>query len=178
MFIEQQEAMLRQAMAGEPHEIAAIYRERHLTPRARRDGLPARDRLLADSGQRFDVLLVSDLSCLGRNLSDLVRALAHLKHRGVEVLAVTQSDAAPARADAASLDAARRRYRAEAAAEGRRQARAKGIRFGRPPVSPDRIARVQASLAAGYGIRPTARLAGVSPATVMRIREGVVSAGG
>jgi DNA invertase Pin-like site-specific DNA recombinase len=171
MSIEQQEAMVRQAMHRRAYEIAAVYRERHLTPWARRNGLPARDRLLADSGQRFDVLLLSDLSCLGRNLGDLVGALAHLRHRGVEVLAVSQPDAAPAPADATSLDAARRRYRAEAAAEGRRQARAKGIRFGRPPVPPDRIARVQASLAAGHGIRPTARQVGVSPATVLRLRD-------
>src|SRR5215472_9295684 len=61
----------------------------------------------------------------------------------------------------------------ERIAAGIARARAKGTRsgkaFGRPKLSPAREAAVRASLAAGTGIRKTARLCGAGNATVARI---------
>lgn len=142
MCIEQQEAMVRQAIKGRAYKIVAVHRERYLTARARRHGLPVRNRLLTEAGKRFEVLLLADLSQLGRDLGDLVKTLGHHKGQGVEVLVLGGSVGGGMLVDATSLDTASRRYRIEAVAEGRQRAQERGVRLGRPPVPPDRIARV------------------------------------
>jgi DNA invertase Pin-like site-specific DNA recombinase len=61
----------------------------------------------------------------------------------------------------------------ERVAAGIARARAQGTKsgkaFGRPKISPEREDAVRAALAAGTGIRKTARLVGTGNATVARI---------
>ena len=54
---------------------------------------------------------------------------------------------------------------------GQARARAKGVRMGRPPVSPIRLETVRKGLQEGGSIRTVAQAAGVSTATVMRIKR-------
>jgi hypothetical protein len=68
------------------------------------------------------------------------------------------------------------RLRQEAAMAGKAKARSKGVRFGRPPVGAEKLDRVKSALADGMGIRPAARAAGVSPATVMWVSTGPCAA--
>lgn len=54
---------------------------------------------------------------------------------------------------------------------GQQRARAAGVRFGRPSISNHGIQKVRDELTKGKGIRETARLTGISPAKVLRIKR-------
>ena len=56
--------------------------------------------------------------------------------------------------------------RHQKARAGQLRAVAAGVPFGRPPVPDNIIRSVRTALAAGHGIRPTARKMGISPARV------------
>jgi DNA invertase Pin-like site-specific DNA recombinase len=58
---------------------------------------------------------------------------------------------------------------------GQQRARAAGVRFGRPAISDHGIQRVRDELAKGRGIRGTARITGISPAKVLRIKRAMDS---
>ncbi|WP_159351356.1 recombinase family protein [Roseomonas harenae] len=171
---EAQEIALRNFAEDQGLRIAAIYREASLTQRARRDGLAARDRLISTSGRQFGTVIISSACRLGRDLSDLVAAIAALQKKGVAVIVAGPKMAGTGSIDWLTMNAARQSYRSEAAAEGRQRARAQGVRFGRPPIPADRLAQVRDLLAAGHGVRPAARIAGVSPATAMRVKTGAL----
>ena len=54
---------------------------------------------------------------------------------------------------------------------GQARARAKGVKFGRPPLAPNRVEKVRRALADGRSIRAVARATGVSTATVQRVKR-------
>ena len=54
---------------------------------------------------------------------------------------------------------------------GQARAHAKGVRMGRPPVASIRLDKMRKGLQAGRSIRTVAQAAGVSTATVMRIKQ-------
>lgn len=54
---------------------------------------------------------------------------------------------------------------------GQARARAKGVRFGRPPLPPSRVEKVRRAVADGRSIRAVAKSIGVSTATVQRVKR-------
>jgi DNA invertase Pin-like site-specific DNA recombinase len=59
----------------------------------------------------------------------------------------------------------------------RGQAAVKGIvRFGRPPISAARVEKAKQELSSGKGVRQVARLAGISAASVRRLKNTLASA--
>jgi DNA invertase Pin-like site-specific DNA recombinase len=54
---------------------------------------------------------------------------------------------------------------------GQAAALALSIRFGRPPISQRKIERAKQELSAGKGVREAARLAGISAASVSRLKN-------
>jgi DNA invertase Pin-like site-specific DNA recombinase len=139
-----------------------VYRDA-VTVGAKR-GSVVRALLLADAGTNFQRLVVADLMVLGPGLSSVPAALAVLAERGVEIIILGE----PAGRAAGLLEALplllglRDRQRRQAVQRGVAQARARGVRFGRPRVDPSKLNRARAALAAGVGVRPSARAAGVS----------------
>jgi DNA invertase Pin-like site-specific DNA recombinase len=58
----------------------------------------------------------------------------------------------------------------------RGQAAVRGlVRFGRPPIAKAKLVRAKQELAAGKGVRQVARLAGISAASVSRLKNAVVA---
>ena len=59
----------------------------------------------------------------------------------------------------------------------RGQAAVRGIvRFGRPPIAKSKLEKARIALAAGKGVRQTARLAGMSAASVSRLKNSMLLA--
>jgi DNA invertase Pin-like site-specific DNA recombinase len=56
---------------------------------------------------------------------------------------------------------------------GQARARSKGVRFGRPPLPPIRLEKVQRALKDGQSIRAIAAATGVSTATVQRVKRSM-----
>jgi DNA invertase Pin-like site-specific DNA recombinase len=61
----------------------------------------------------------------------------------------------------------------------RGQAAVRGlVRFGRPPIPTTKVEKARHALASGKSVRQVARLAGISAASVSRMKNTVVSAPG
>ena len=57
----------------------------------------------------------------------------------------------------------------------RGQAAVRGlVRFGRPPIPANKVEKAKKALLAGKGIRETARLSGISAASVIRLKNGSI----
>lgn len=167
-------AAVRSYAAQHGWTVGPIYRDA-CASRTRR---PGRDALVRDGASKACMVVVHSMAALGRTLPDLVRVLGGLAEMGIAVHALDAADAASGALMAAlpALMAADARLRQEAVLTGKAKARSKGVRFGRPPVKPEKLDRVRSALATGMGIRPTARAAGVSPATVLRVRAALSAA--
>ncbi len=66
-----------------------------------------------------------------------------------------------------------RQSRRDRIMRGQAAARALSIRFGRPPIPATKAQRAKRELAAGKGVRQVARMAGISPASVSRIKTSM-----
>jgi DNA invertase Pin-like site-specific DNA recombinase len=170
----EQERRVRLAADANGVTCEAVLRERPISPRQRRSGLPVRTALLRRLGKASTTVLVADLAVLGRSLPDLVAVLAEVESRGATVLVADESGATRP-VLAADLEAARRAYVREAVMEGRARARARGVEFGRPRVVAAKVQAVRDALARGLGVRAAARAGGVGVATASRIRDAAVS---
>jgi DNA invertase Pin-like site-specific DNA recombinase len=73
-----------------------------------------------------------------------------------------------------TLDEHRRDIKIERAHLGRQRAMEAGVKFGRPQVSETKLQAVRQALGAGAGIRPAARLTGVSPAKVLQVKRAML----
>ena len=142
-----------------------------------RHRLRGRDAMLHTLGcGGANVLLVASPCRLSSDLPNLIRRLAAIREAGARVIIANDDPTTTTTLDALiaglpALMAIRKGMHREKAAAGRERARARGVRLGRPPVPAEKVERVRIALADGLGIRPTAKLAGVSPATVIRLRE-------
>lgn len=170
--VTEQEANARAAAVHLEAEVLGVWREAFRSARQRRSGLPTRARMLAAARTAgVGAVVVGDACALGRSLSDLVREIAELGRSGVVVLIAGDGDAPPEAMGAMALDAARVRFRHEAAVEARARAVELGQRLGRPRLSAERIARARGALAAGHGVRAAARIAGIGVASAARIKQ-------
>jgi len=66
-----------------------------------------------------------------------------------------------------------RQSRRDRILRGQAAARALSIRFGRPPIAKAKAEKARIALAAGKGVRQAARLAGISAASVSRLKNAV-----
>jgi DNA invertase Pin-like site-specific DNA recombinase len=128
---------------------------------------------------QFDIVAAWSVDRLGRSLQDLVAFLGELHGAGVDLYLDRQGVDTSTPAGKALFQMLgvfaefERSLIHERITAGIARARAEGTRsgkaFGRPTLSAEREAAVRAALAAGAGIRKTARLVGTGNATVARI---------
>src|SRR5215472_5998479 len=145
-----------------------------------RDKRPEFDRLLKDVVRgKFDVVAAWSVDRLGRSLQDLVGFLGEVHAAGVDLYLDRQGVDTSTPAGKALFQMLgvfaefERSLIVERVRAGIARAKREGTRsgkaFGRPKISAEREAAVRAALAAGTGIRKTARLCGTGNATVARI---------
>jgi DNA invertase Pin-like site-specific DNA recombinase len=178
--VENQRRDLLAACERRGWRVAAEYVDAGVSGAKGRSDRPGFDRLhKAVVRGKFDVVAAWSVDRLGRSLQDLVAFLGELHGAGVDLYLDRQGLDTSTPAGKAlfqmlgvfaeferSLIVERVRAGiARAQREGTRSGKA----FGRPRITADREAAVRASLAAGTGIRKTARLCGTGNATVARI---------
>jgi DNA invertase Pin-like site-specific DNA recombinase len=145
-----------------------------------RDKRPGFDRLhKAIVRGKFDIVAAWSVDRLGRSLQDLVGFLGEVHAAGVDLYLDRQGIDTSTPAGKALFQMLgvfaefERSLIVERVRAGIARARTAGTKsgkaFGRPRISPEREDAVRASLAAGTGIRKTARLCGTGNATVARI---------
>jgi hypothetical protein len=164
---------LRQAVEARGDRVVATFvDDARITGRGKYAGWNA----LVSKLDQVDQIVVADAGDLpGRTVGDLLKLLAMFRDRGV-VLYIYNRRVGTAGSDFDLLDVVKV-YRAAklsaAIKTGQARALAAGKRIGRPIIPAGVLSRVGACLAAGDGIRPTARRFNLSPASVINIRRAM-----
>jgi DNA invertase Pin-like site-specific DNA recombinase len=146
---------------------------------------PDLDAMLKDASRgRFDVVLAWALDRLGRSLIDLLDTLNELEAAGAALVLHRQAidTTTPAgrmffQVTGAFAEFERAMIRSRVRA-GLDRARARGVRLGRPKTGAKVEAAVRAHLAAGTGIKKTAKAVGVGNSTVSRIKAAMAPRSG
>jgi DNA invertase Pin-like site-specific DNA recombinase len=128
-------------------------------------------------------VLIYGIDRIGRSLVDLVAFLEMCRTGGITLwLDAQKLDTANADGltlfDVAGMMAFHlRQMRRDRILRG--QAAVRGVvRFGRPPIPATRVEKAKQGLIAGKSVRQVARLVGISPASVSRMKNSLVSASG
>ncbi len=137
---------------------------------------PMFDKMMMDARRRkFDTIAAVDVSRLGRSLSGLANLFEEVRQIGVDLYLDreamdTSTPAGRAMLGMASVFAAfERDLIIERTLAGLATARAKGVRFGRPPASDGIVDAIRSLRLHGLGINSIARELRVGKSTVQRI---------
>jgi len=145
-----------------------------------RSGLAAIRRMLAKV--EVQALIVPSLTMLGGSLDEIVETVSRLAKAKVHLITEAESidtttpEGQARVAGIATLGGVQRTLRHQKARAGQLRAKEAGIRFGRPPIPEATLKSVRVALAAGHGIRPTARKIGISPARVAAEKQAMRNA--
>src|SRR5580700_11413466 len=129
----------------------------------------------------IDRVLVWSIDRIGKSLADLVTFMETCRLHDVSLWVEEEKlDTATSNGmslfDLSTMMASHlRQSRRERILRGQAAARALSIKFGRPPISLPKVEKAKQFLAAGQGVREIARLAGISPASVSRIKTSMTS---
>ena len=177
---ENQRLELERIAAAKGWRVSEVYEDYGLSGTKGRDKRPAYDRLLKDAVRsRFDVVMVWDVSRLGRSLSGLIEALEDLQANGVDLYLHQQALDTTTPSGKALYQMCgvfaefERGMISERVRAGLERSRAEGKVLGRPLVQIDTLQLVQ-QRAQGLSIRKLAGLHGVS---VGKIHQALRKAG-
>lgn len=145
----------------------------------RRAGLAAIRRMVAAG--TVEAIVAPSVTLLGASLDQMVALIGRMAGGGVALIAeaegidTTTTDGAAWMSAVASLQTYREAVRRQAARAGQLRAKEAGVKLGRPPVAGNTIERVRIALAAGHGVRPTARQMGISAARVSAEKQAMAA---
>ena len=129
----------------------------------------------------IDRVLVWSIDRIGKSLIDLVEFMETCRLHDVS-LWVEQPKLDTATSNGMSLfdlstmmASHLRQSRRDRILRGQAAARSLSIRVGRPPIAKPKVEKTKQFLTAGKGVREIARLAGISPASVSRIKTSMTS---
>jgi DNA invertase Pin-like site-specific DNA recombinase len=179
---DEQTARLRAVAADNGWTVAKTFIDRPTTTKKDRERRPGQIALIEAirSGSVGKVLLYS-IDRLGRSLDNLVGILEMCRAYRVELYCHSPNiDTATSNGlslfdFAGMMTLHLRQSRRDRILHGQAAARAASVRFGRPPISSTKVEKVQQGLASGKGVRQVARLAGISAASVSRIKSAAVA---
>jgi DNA invertase Pin-like site-specific DNA recombinase len=127
----------------------------------------------------IDRVLVWSIDRIGKSLADLVTFMETCRSACVAVNLYAEGFDSETSNGLSLFDVSAllahhlRQSRRDRILRGQAAARALSIRFGRPPISATKAQRAKRELAAGKGVRQVAKMAGISPASVSRIKTSM-----
>ncbi|MHB2210724.1 recombinase family protein [Methylobacterium sp. CM6257] len=179
---ENQTRALHEVAARSGWNVTAIFGDDGISGSKGRDRRPGLDAMLkAVTRREVDLVAAWSVDRLGRSLPDLINLLGELQGRGVDLFLHQQAldTSTPGGRMMfqmlgvfAEFERSLIRSRVMAGLE---RTRAKGTRLGRPPLEAGRAEAIRALLAAGVGIRETARRTGVGASTVQRVHAAMIA---
>jgi DNA invertase Pin-like site-specific DNA recombinase len=126
-------------------------------------------------------VLMCSVDRIGKSLVELVSFMEACRTAGVSLwldeqgLDTAGSNGLPLFDVTAMMAFHLRQTRRDRILRGQAAARSLSIRFGRPPIAKAKVEKARIALAAGKGVRQVARLAGISAASVSRLKNAVVA---
>jgi DNA invertase Pin-like site-specific DNA recombinase len=160
--------------------VAHVFTDRPVTVKQyRRPGEMALNESIRSGA--VNKVLIWSIDRVGRSLVDLVTFMEVCRAAGVSLWLYQQgldtagSNGLPLFDVTAMLAFHLRQTRRDRILRG--QAAVRGlVRFGRPPIAKAKVSRAKQELAAGKGVRQAARLAGISAASVSRLKNAMGAA--
>ena len=164
---------LREVANRSGHTVVQEYLDEGISGAKGRIDRPALDQMLKDCAKRrFDMVMVWDISRLGRSVQNLIEVMNELQSMKVDLFFLQQgldTSTASGRmmfAIFGSLAEFERELIRERTLLGQQRARAKGVKFGRPRVVSDStIAAIRLMREQGLGIRKIASTLSVGIST-------------
>lgn len=180
--VENQVRILTEVAQRSGWTIVRVFEDQGISGAKGRDQRQGFDALLKAIHRReIDICASYAVDRLGRSLSDLVAFLSDIQARGCDLYLHQQSvdTSTPSGRMLFQMLAVFSEFERELirgrVRAGVARARAKGVRFGRPSLSPDRVARVEKALKDGLSIRAVAKATGTSTASVQRIKRSMLA---
>jgi DNA invertase Pin-like site-specific DNA recombinase len=181
MSADEQIERLRSIAVEHGWTVATVFTDRPTT--VKKDRRPGEVALL-DAIRSGDVekVLILGIDRVGRSLSDLVTFMEACRTTGVslwldEQELDTETSNGMLMLDLSAMMAFHlRQSRRDRILRGQAAARSLSIRFGRPPIAKAKVEKARIALAAGKGVRQAARLAGISAASVSRLKNSMGAA--
>ena len=169
---------LRKVAAERGWTVINVFSDRPTSVKRGQDRRPSELALInAIRSRAIAKVLVWSVCRIGKSLVELVVFLETCRANGVS-LWVEEQKLDTAMSNGLSLfdvsgmmSLHLRQSRRDKILRGQAAARALSIRFGRPPIPAAKIDKARHGLAAGKGVRQVARLAGISAASVSRIKS-------
>jgi DNA invertase Pin-like site-specific DNA recombinase len=127
----------------------------------------------------IDRVLVWSIDRIGKSLADLVTFMETCRSACVAVNLYDEGFDSETSNGLSLFDVSAllahhlRQSRRDRILRGQAAARALLIRFGRPPIAKPKIEKAKQFLASGKGVRQVAKMAGISPASVSRIKTSM-----
>jgi DNA invertase Pin-like site-specific DNA recombinase len=178
--VENQLLVLNEVAQRSGWTIVQTFADEGISGAKGRDKRPGFDALLkAVARSEVQIVAAWSVDRLGRSLPDLVGFLSDIQARGCDLYLHQQAidtSTPSGRMLFQMLGVFAEFERAIITSRivaGQERSRAKGTRFGRPPVAPIRLDRVRKALGEGQSIRAVAKSTGVSTATVMRTKRSM-----
>jgi DNA invertase Pin-like site-specific DNA recombinase len=181
LSIEDQVARLSSIASEHDWKVESVFTDRPVSAKKGLDRRPGEVALaeVIRSGT-IDRVLVSSICRVGKSLTDLIAFLEECRSAGVAVYLHEQNidtAAVSGLIEMAALMAYHlRQTRRDRILRGQAAARALSIRFGRPPIPLARQEKARQELANGRGVREAARIAGISAASVSRLKNSMNAA--
>jgi DNA invertase Pin-like site-specific DNA recombinase len=179
---DEQIERLRAIAAERGWTVGHVFSDRPTTIRKGQDRRPGELALIeAIRSGAIDRVLVSSIDRIGKSLVELVGFMENCRLHDVSLWVEEQRlDTATSNGmslfDLSTMMASHlRQSRRDHILRGQAAARSLSIRFGRPPLTKPKVEKAKQFLTAGKGVREIARLAGISPASVSRIKTSMTS---
>ena len=177
---EDQIEALRAVVAENSWTVKMVLTDRPMPIRKGKEKRPGEDVLLA-AIRRGEVqrVLVWSVDRIGRSLPDLIAFIETCRSAGVGLyLHDREIDTTTSNGlslfDLTSMMAFHlRQSRRDRILRGQAAARNLNVKFGRPPISVAKTEKAKELLASGTGVRRAAKLAGISAASVSRLKAGI-----
>jgi DNA invertase Pin-like site-specific DNA recombinase len=157
--------------------VGHVFTDRPTTVRKGQDRRPGEQALVeAIQSQSIEQVLIWSVCRIGKSLVELIRILENCRANGVSLWVDQQKlDTAMSNGlslfDLTSMMALHlRQSRRDKILRGQSAARALSIRFGRPSIAKPKVEKAKQFLASGKGVRQVAKMAGISAASVSRIK--------
>lgn len=180
--VENQIRILTEVAERSGWTIVRVFEDQGISGAKGRDQRPGFNALLKAIHRReVDIVAAYAVDRLGRSLTDLVAFLNDIQASGCDLYLHQQAvdTSTPSGRMMFGLLAVfsefERALIRSRVVSGIERARAKGVVFGRPSLSPDRVARVEKALKDGLSIRVAARETGTSTASVQRIKRSMAT---
>ena len=177
---EEQIERLRTIAAERGWTVTSVFSDRPTTVRKGRDRRAGELALIEVIRSRsIKRILIWSIDRIGKSLVELVGFLETCRLHDVSLWVEEQKlDTATSNGlslfDLSPMMASHlRQSRRDRVLRGQAAARALTVRFGRPPIAKPKVEKAKQFLAAGKGVREIARLAGISPASVSRIKTSM-----